>query len=130
MFRVDIIRDGEVDLVDNPVPSTLAHPAGHAKELPGCILGEETFLSSVRTPEPTMGAGILWVGLSRDVDVLTLVDGSHLVINKGYRGSQAGGHEARLQARQERRHPPPEEVMEQRKKKPAGRNRQAKLDVT
>ena len=26
-------------LVDNPFPSTLAHPAGHAKELPGCIPG-------------------------------------------------------------------------------------------
>ena len=63
VFRVDIIRDGEVDLVDNTVPSTLAHAAGYAKELPGCILGEKTFLSGVRTPEPTMGAGILWVGL-------------------------------------------------------------------
>ena len=29
-----------------------------------------------------MGAGIVWVGLSRDVDVLTLAGGSHLVINK------------------------------------------------
>ena len=74
MFRVDIIRDGEIDLVDNPVSSTFAHPAGHAKELPGRILGEKTFLSGVRTPKPTMGAGILRVGLSRDVDILTFVD--------------------------------------------------------
>ena len=38
--RVDIIRDGEIDLVDNPVSGTLAHAAGHPKELPGCVLGE------------------------------------------------------------------------------------------
>ena len=52
---VGIIRDGEVDLVYNPVPGPLAHAAGYAKKLPGCILGEKTFLSGVRTPEPTNG---------------------------------------------------------------------------
>ena len=37
---VGIIRDGEVDLVHNPVSGPLAHAAGYTKELPGCILGE------------------------------------------------------------------------------------------
>ena len=81
MSRVEILHDGEVDLVYNPVSGTLAHAAGHTKELPGCILGEKTFLSGVRTPEPTMGPGIVWIGLSRDMDILTLAGGSHLVID-------------------------------------------------
>ena len=59
---VKIIRDCEVDLVDNPVPGTLGHSASDTKKLPGCILGEETFLSSVRTPEPSMGPGIFRIG--------------------------------------------------------------------
>ena len=59
---VKIIRDCEVDLVDNPVSRTLGHSASDTKKLPGCILGEETFLSSVRTPEPSMGPGIFRIG--------------------------------------------------------------------
>ena len=54
---VEIIRDGEIDPVYNPVSGPLAHAAGYAKELPGCILGEKTFLSGVRTPEPPHGSG-------------------------------------------------------------------------
>ena len=45
LSKVEIIRDGKVDLVYNPVPGPLGHPAGATKELPGCILGEKTFLS-------------------------------------------------------------------------------------
>ena len=59
---VKIIRDCEVDLVYNPVPGPLGHPAGATKKLPGCILGELPFLSSVRTPEPSMGPGIFRIG--------------------------------------------------------------------